>query len=101
MSALMELLVAHNPDTGMEHSYAEKCLICRKQVQLRKKLDHLTKVGETKLKNHSQDGLEDPLAMLLSDLALIMQHETTHGIPKTKPPVRLVALGITHTWSPA
>ena len=88
MNELMEMLTRHNPMTGMQHSYAEKCLICRQQIQLRKKLDRLTSVGDIRLQNHTQAGIEDPLSLLIADLALVFQHEILHGIPRPKPPVR-------------
>ena len=38
---------------GLEYSYAQKCTIIRERIQLRKKLDGIVKVGETKVHNLS------------------------------------------------
>lgn len=44
MPALLAALVAHNDETGKEHSYPEKLEIVRQQIQLRKQLDRIHKV---------------------------------------------------------
>jgi hypothetical protein len=87
MPALLAALVAHNDDTGKEHSYAEKLEIVRQQIQLRKQLDRIHKMGDMKLQNHGQVGVEDPLELCVADFKVILQHEATHGIPKPLPPV--------------
>jgi hypothetical protein len=87
MPALLAALVAHNDDTGKGHSYAEKLDIVRQQIQLRKQLDRIQKVGDMKLQNHGQVGVEDPLELCVADFKVILQHEATHGIPKPLPPV--------------
>ena len=60
MPALLAALVAHNDDTGKEHSHAEQLEITRQQMQLRKQLDRIHKMGDMKLQNHGQVGVEDP-----------------------------------------
>jgi hypothetical protein len=84
--ALLAALVAHNDDTGKEHSHAEKLEIVRQQMQLRKQLDRIHKMGDMKLQNHGQVGVEDPLELCVADFKVILQHEATHGIPKPLPP---------------
>ena len=49
---------------GLEYSYAEKCLILREQIQLRKKLDGIAKIGTTKLHNYT--GLPPTPALLVA-----------------------------------
>lgn len=86
---LMSMMAAFDAESGKEHSYAVRCDMVREQIQIRKKLDHVTKIGDTKLTNHSQKGVESPLEKLIEDFALIVQHEVTNGIPIPKPPALL------------
>jgi len=70
---------------GLEYSYAEKCKIIREQIQLRKKLDGVTKVGDTKLHNCSDaKAYPEPLTTLWKFFDLMCTREQHHGIP---PPI--------------
>ena len=86
---LMSKLTEFDVDSGKEYSYAVKCDIVREQIQIRKRLDRVTKIGDVKLTNHSQKGIENPLDKLIEDFALIVQFEITNGIPIPKPPALL------------
>ena len=68
---------------GLEYSYAKKCNILRDQIQIRKKLDGIRKVGETAINNCN--GTPEPLAKLMEFFALVCSREAAHGIP---PPVQ-------------
>ena len=67
--------------SGLEYSYAEKCLVLREQIQLRKKLDGVKKIGETKLHNMSGPNYPDPLPGLWNMFTLACAREASHGIP--------------------
>ena len=86
---LISKLTEFDVDSGKEYSYAVKCDIVREQIQIRKRLDRVTKIGDVKLTNHSQKGIENPLDKLIEDFALIVQFEITNGIPIPKPPALL------------
>ena len=71
---------------GLEYSYAQKCTIMREQIQLRKKLDGVVKVGETQLHNFSDTKkYPTPLPGLWALFNLMCARESAHGIP---PPVK-------------
>ena len=70
--------------SGLEYSYAEKCLVLREQIQLRKKLDGIKKIGEKVLHNLSGPKFPEPLPGLWNLFKLICTREAAHGIP---PPV--------------
>jgi hypothetical protein len=66
---------------GFEYNYAEKCTIVREQIQLRKKLDGITKIGDVVLHNCSGSKYPDPLTNLREFFRLICVREAAHGIP--------------------
>ena len=70
---------------GLEHSYAEKCTILRDQIQIRKKLDGVKKVGDTAIHNCSGKNHPEPFGKLMEFFALLCGREAAHGIP---PPVQ-------------
>jgi hypothetical protein len=73
-----------------EHSHAQKIEIVRRQLQLRKQCDGVTKMGDLTTTNRA--GKDDPspenglLDMLLEDFRVVLQHESTHGIKAPKVP---------------
>ena len=69
----------------MEYSYAVKCDILREQIQLRKKLDGIKKIGDVSLHNCSGKEYPEPLVVLMGVFKLICPHESVHGIP---PPMK-------------
>ncbi len=71
---------------GFEYSYAEKCTIVREQVQLRKKLEGITKFGDVVLHNCSGSKYPDPLTNLREFFRLICVREAAHGIPMPTAP---------------
>jgi len=57
-------MMRHNPETGKGCSYAEKLKILRDQIQLRKQLHRISKVGGVCLQQHSQRDVEEtPVAV--------------------------------------
>lgn len=75
-----------NETDGLEYSYAEKCLVLREQIQLRKQMDGVKKIGEVHLHNCGDTKKHpEPLEKLMEFFALICSREAAHGIP---PPVR-------------
>ena len=71
---------------GFEYSYAEKYTIVREQVQLRKKLDGITKIGDVVLHNCSGSKYPDPLTNLREFFRLMCMREAAHGIPPPTTP---------------
>ena len=67
--------------SGLEYSYAEKCLVLREQIQLRKKLDGIKKIGDITLHNFSGRNFPDPLPRLWNLFKLACTREASHGIP--------------------
>ena len=75
-----------NETDGLEYSYAEKCTILREQIQLRKQMDGLKKVGGVALHNCCDTKkYPEPFDKLMEFFALICSWECAHGIP---PPLR-------------
>ena len=85
LEELEGFLEQNDPVDGMEYSYAMKCEILREQVQLRKKLDGIKKIGDVTLHNCSGKEYPEPLAALMGMFKLICSHELVHGIP---PPIK-------------
>ena len=72
---------------GLEYSYAEKCKIIREQIQLRKKLDCITKIGDTNMHNCSDTKAHpEPLPTLWKFFEMMCTREKHHGIPPPKAP---------------
>ena len=67
--------------SGLEYSYAEKCLVLREQIQLRKKLDGIKKIGDVALHNMSGPKYPEPLPGLWNLFKLACERERAHGIP--------------------
>jgi hypothetical protein len=82
---LEEFLAHNNAADGLEYSYAEKCKIVREQIQLRKKLDGIKKVGGVPVSNCSGPEHPEPLPRLMEMFKLLCAREAVHGI---RPPVR-------------
>ena len=82
VAEMEQYLARISPIDGLEYSYAEKCNILREQVQLRKKLDGVGKIGNIVLHNFSNsEKYPDPLPKLLELFTIICERENLHGIP--------------------
>ena len=84
---LEDFIALKDTVAGLEYSHAEKCTILRDQVQLRKKLDGISRIGETNLHNFA--GLKkypNPLDGLWGLMKLMCAREAAHGIPPTVKP---------------
>ena len=78
-----------NPTDGLEYSHAEKCTILREQIQLRKKLDGIGKIGDTVLHNCSDKvkyPVETVLGSLMALFKIICDREAAMGTPPPKKP---------------
>ena len=91
MGALEEYMTRVDPlQPSKEHSHAQKIEIVRRQLQLRKQYDGVTKMGDLTITNRA--GKDDPspenglLDMLLEDFRVVLQHESIHGIKAPKVP---------------
>jgi hypothetical protein len=82
---LEEFFNEKNAADGLELSYAEKCLVLRDQIQIRKKLDGIKKVGDTALHNCTGKEHPEPFDKLMEFFTLMCGREAAHGIP---PPVQ-------------
>ena len=69
-----------NAVDGLEHSYAEKCKIIRDQIQIRKRLDGIKKIGNTVLHNCIGAAHPEPLDDLRAMFKIICTRESIHGI---------------------
>ena len=86
MQEMESFLSKANVTDGLEYSYAEKVTILREQIQLRKQMDGVKKIGEVHLHNCGDKKKHpEPFEKLMEFFALICSREAAHGIP---PPVR-------------
>jgi hypothetical protein len=91
MGALEECMNRVDPlQPSKEHSHTQKIEIVRRQLQLRKQHDGVTKMGYLTMTNRA--GKDDPspenglLDMLLENFRVVLQCELMHGIKAPKVP---------------